>query len=289
MEYKTLGTSQVRVPEIGLGTWKYSGGVVPLRAGIAHGACLIDTAEIYGTEEVVGEAIRDCRERMFIATKAAPRNFRRDRLIAAAEASLRRLGTDYIDLYQLHWPNFAVPIEETMAAMEELVDSGKVRFIGVSNFSIAELKSAQAALSKHKIVSNQVRYNLIERTIEGGLLKYCRDSGITVIAYTPLGSGRSHLLAHDRDGTLAGISETSGKTEAQIALSWVLAKEGVIAIPKASSVAHAVEDCAASGWRISLADFEALNKRIRFKRRGRFLSALQRYRRNAYQLAGRKI
>src|SRR5437588_7645675 len=132
MESKALGSSQLLLPEIGLGTWNYAGGPEPLRVGIDHGAHFIDTAEIYGTEEVVGRAVRGDRARVFLATKVAPRNFRRRNLIAAADASLRRLGTDFIDLYQLHWPNYTVPIEETIGAMESLVDAGKVRFVGVS-------------------------------------------------------------------------------------------------------------------------------------------------------------
>src|SRR4029077_2021671 len=140
------------------------------RAAIEYGACLIDTAEAYGTEEIVGQAISGRRDRVFLATKVLPRNFKRRDLVAAAERSLRRLGTDYIDLYQLHWPNLTVPIEETMRGMEELVDTAKVRFIGVSNFSVRDLINAQAALSKQRIAANQVRYNLVERTIEGGLL-----------------------------------------------------------------------------------------------------------------------
>src|ERR1017187_10284944 len=131
---KELNQTGIRLPEIALGTWQYQGGVEPLRAGIALGANFIDTAEAYGTEEVVGQAIKGIREKVFLATKVSPRHFRRPDVIRAAEQSLRRLNTDYIDLYQLHWPNYSVPIGETMAAMEELVETGKIRFIGLSNF-----------------------------------------------------------------------------------------------------------------------------------------------------------
>ena len=137
MNHKELANTGTRLAEIGLGTWQYEGGVEPLRTGIALGACFIDTAESYSTEEVVGRAIQGIRNKVFVATKVSPRHFRRSDVIRSAEASLRRLKTDYIDLYQLHWPNYAVPIEETMAAMEKLVESGKIRFIGVSNFSAA--------------------------------------------------------------------------------------------------------------------------------------------------------
>src|SRR5580692_6865530 len=157
MEPKTLGTTQLLLPEIGLGTWRYSGGTEPLRAGVEHGACFIDTAESYGTAEIVARAVRDCRDRGFLATKVSPRNFHARDLIAAADRSLQKLQTDHIDLYQLHWPNYTVPIEETMGAMERLVESGKIRFIGVSNFMLADLKAARKVLVKSSIVSNQVR------------------------------------------------------------------------------------------------------------------------------------
>jgi diketogulonate reductase-like aldo/keto reductase len=170
MDHKDLADAGVRLPAVGLGTWQYRGGIEPLRTGITLGACFIDTAESYGTEEIVGHAIHGIRKDIFLATKVSPRHFRHTDIIAAAEASLKRLNTDYIDLYQLHWPNHTIPIEETMGAMEQLVDNGKVRFIGVSNFFERDLKNAQKAMSKHKIVSDQVRLNLIDRTIESGLL-----------------------------------------------------------------------------------------------------------------------
>src|SRR5258708_34531113 len=125
MLLRELGNSGIRLPEIGFGTWNYRGGIQPLRAAIECWACLIDTAESHGTEEIVGEAIKGRRRHVFLATKALPRNFRRCDLIAAAERSLRRLGTDHIDLYQLHWPNLAIPIGEPMRGMEELVDADK--------------------------------------------------------------------------------------------------------------------------------------------------------------------
>ena len=110
---------------------------------------------------------------------------RRKDLIAAAERSLDRLGTEYIDLYQLHWPNYTVPIDETMSAMEELAEAGKIRFIGVRNFSIGELERAQSGLARHRIVANQMRYSLIEGTIESGMLKYCQENSMTIIAFSP--------------------------------------------------------------------------------------------------------
>jgi aryl-alcohol dehydrogenase-like predicted oxidoreductase len=180
---KELAKTGITLPELALGTWQYQGGVEPL------GANVIDTAESYGTEGVVRQAIQGIRHKVFLATKVSPRHFRRPDIIRAAEQSLKRLKTDYIDLYQLHWPNYTVPVGETMAAMEELVETGKIRFIGVSNFSASEIEKAQATLSKNRIVSNQVRYNLVDRTIEHGLLQYCEAKQITVLAFSPLANG----------------------------------------------------------------------------------------------------
>jgi len=289
MERKPLGATPVQIPAIGFGTWRYSGGVEPLRAVVERGPCLLDTAEIYGTEELVGEVIRGRRQQVFLATKAAPRNFRRADLIRAAENSLRRLGTDYIDLYQLHWPNLTVPVQETMSAMEELADAGKIRFIGVSNFSTGCLRRAQAALSRHKIVSNQVCYSLIDRTIESGLLPYCQQNSITVIAFSPLGLNFAALREADPVGVLAQVASESGKTEAQVALNWLIAKKNVIAIPKASTIAHALEDREAAGWRLSAGQYALLESEVRFRRNGPLHALARDCRRYVLQYLGRGI
>ena len=138
-----MGSTGVMVPEIGLGTWKYRGGVEPLQTGIGMGSSSIDTAEMYRTEDVVGQVIASRREEVFLATKVSGSHLRRDQVLRAADASLRLLNTDYIDLYQIHWPNRGVPIAETMGAMESLVDSGLIRYIGVSNFRLGELQEAK--------------------------------------------------------------------------------------------------------------------------------------------------
>ena len=251
MEHKQLGNTGVKIPEIGLGTWSYTGGERPLRKGIELGAFLIDTAESYGTEEEVGQAIRGIRDRVFLATKVSPHHFRRKHLVNAANQSLKRLGVDYVDLYQLHWANPDIPIEETMGAMESLVEAGKVRFIGVSNFSVAQLRQAQAALSAARIVSNQVEYSLVARNIESELLPYCQEVRITVIAYSPLAEGLNHIFERDSSGAVERVATITGKTPAQVALNWCISKDNVVAIPKANSVAHVEEDCEASGWRLS--------------------------------------
>jgi diketogulonate reductase-like aldo/keto reductase len=284
---KELANTEVLVPEIGLGTWNYKKGVEPLRAAIEYDACLIDTAEAYGTEEIVGQAIKGQRSRVFLATKVLPRNFRWRDLVAAAEGSLRRLGTDHIDLYQLHWPNLTIPVEEPMRAMEALADVGKIRFIGVSNFWIRDLKNAQAALSNRRIVANQVRYNLIDRTIEGGLLQYCQEKGITVIAYSPLATDLANIRVLDPEGVLHRVAQASAKSEAQVALNWCVSKENVIAIPKASTVAHVMENVGASGWKLDPELARLLDNRIRYRRRGTLELGARRAVRWGMQMIGR--
>ena len=148
MEFRPLGKTGETIPEIGLGTSGYRVGVEPLQKGVSLGA-LIDTAEMYRTEDMVGMAVQDIRESTFVATKVLPRNLKYSDLMEAAERSLRLLQTDHIDLYQLHYPNPGIPIAETMGAMEELVDKGKVRFIGVSNYSSSDLAEAMKAMTKY--------------------------------------------------------------------------------------------------------------------------------------------
>jgi diketogulonate reductase-like aldo/keto reductase len=263
MELQKLGNTEVLVPEIGLGAWKYRGGVEPLRHGVALGAYLIDTAEIYGTEDVVGQAIKGMRERVFLATKVSGAHLRYDDVMRAAAASLRRLDTAYIDLYQIHWPNTQVPITETMRAMEALVDAGQVKYIGVSNFSVRELRAAQAAMRKYPIVSNQVLYSLSRRDIEDDLLPYCQEHQITIMAYTPLDDGRlaDPARVRQRQGreALAHIAAEVQKTPAQVALNWCTAHANVIAIPKSNRLERIAENCGASGWRLAPTQMQRLN------------------------------
>ena len=256
MELKPLGATGVMVPEIGLGTWKYTGGDAPLRRGIALGATLVDTAEMYRNEVEVGQAIAPVRGQVFLATKVLGSHLRYDQVLKAAEESLRKLNVDQVDLYQVHWPNSRVPIAETMRAMEELVDRGVVRFIGVSNFSLPQLREAQASMARYPIVSNQVLYSLKARRIEAQLLPYCRDNNVTIIAYTPLADGslavKSRLRPDRRFRALEQVGAEVDKTPAQVALNWVTSHPSVITIPKTNSIARTEENCAASGWRLSL-------------------------------------
>jgi diketogulonate reductase-like aldo/keto reductase len=288
MRYKELGKTGVLLPELALGTWRYRGGVESLIAGIDLGINFIDTAEAYGNEEIVGRAIKGRRDDVFLATKVLPRHFRRKHVIHAAEQSLRRLNTDCIDLYQLHWPNYAVPIAETMAAMEELVAAGKVRFIGVSNFSVTDLEKAQASLSNSKIVSNQVRYSLVNRTIEDGLLQYCESKQITVLVFSPLATGLMNIRGYDREDVLGRIASAIGRTRVQVALNWCIRWHNVIAIFKADKIEHVRENCGASGWNLSASDLDSL-ERIPFQRLGHLEKFARRLARHCLQRMGRNI
>jgi diketogulonate reductase-like aldo/keto reductase len=264
MKFKTLGNTRVMVPEIGLGTWNYKGGVEPLRKGIELGATLIDTAEGYYTEDVVGEAVKGIRDQVFIATKVSGRHLDYDGVLRAAEGSLIQLETDYIDLYQIHWPNPRFPIKATMRAMEKLADDGVIKYIGVSNFALEEMQEAQAYIRHHQIVSNQVLYNLNSREIEHDLLLYCQKHQITIMAYTPLDNGNltkgSSLFKRNKLRVLEQIASETNKAIAQVALNWCISQPYVIAIPKSDSVKRTIENCGASDWRLSPEQIDRLNE-----------------------------
>ncbi len=265
-----LAKTGVSIPEIGLGTWEYRAGPQPLRKGLEAGALFIDTAESYGSESVVGEAVRGIRDRVFIATKVSPQNLGPADLRRSVEASLKRLGTDFVDLLQLHEPNPAIPIDDTMGAIAELITAGKVKFAGVSNFSATQLKAAQKALGRYPIVSNQVRYNLIDRTIEMELLPYCRANHVTVIAYCPLARGLSRIRDCDPTGVIDRLSQETGKSPAQIVINWCVCQAGVVAIPKGNSVEHILDNCGASDWRLNQEQLALLDERVQHRRRTRF-------------------
>jgi diketogulonate reductase-like aldo/keto reductase len=265
MELKELGTTGTMVPAIGIGVWRYGGGIEPLRRAIELGAALIDTAEIYGTEGTVGQAIKGVRDRVFVASKVSGDHLRYDEVLKAAEASLKRMDISCIDLYQIHWPAGHVPITETMRAMEHLADRGMIKYIGVSNFSAAETREAQAAMKHHPIVSNQVIYSLNRRGIEEELAPWCRRNNVTIIAFTPLDSGRLAKRARYESnakgmGMLDQIAQASGHTLAQVALNWLIAKPGVITIPKSDHVERVEENCGAGEWHLSEDQVRALDE-----------------------------
>lgn len=272
MKFKTLGNTSQKIPVIGRGTG--IGGYLAktatygekhiraLRLGIDLGMTLIDTAEEYGNgraEEIVGKAIKGIRDKVFIATKFSPEHNSYNYVLRSAENSLRRLQTDYVDLYQIHWPNPNIPIEETMKAMERLLNEGKIRYIGVCNFSLDELKEAQTALTNEGIVSIQVEYNLFDRSIEKNILPYCEQKNITTIAYSPLDQGRI-ASGDEKMRVLKSVAAKYGKTAAQVTLKWLLTHQTVIVIPNSTNEKHIVENSSSVDFELLNEDFKEINK-----------------------------
>ena len=205
---------------------------------------LIDTAEMYGngrSEELIAEVITGRRERVYIVSKVLPSNASRRGTIAACEHSLKRLKTDYLDLYLLHWPG-SIPLEETLEAFVALQKRGSIRHYGVSNFDIDDSRNAHALPGGAEIATNQVLYNLEQRGVEWSLLPWCRERALPLMAYSPLGSDSRRLRTHP---VLKAMSARLGATPSRIALAWLLRQPDVVVIPKASSEAHVRDNHAA--------------------------------------------
>ena len=256
------------LPAIGQGTWFMGENaslrrqeVTALRAGIDLGLTLIDTAEMYaegGAEKVVGEAIRGQREKVFLVSKVYPWNAGGKEMVSACEGSLRRLGTETLDLYLLHWRgNFA--LAETVEAMEKLIAQGKIRHWGVSNLDVDDMRELWQVNGGRACAANQVLYHLASRGIEHSLLPWCQRQTMPVMAYCPLaqaGRLRSGLLAHPQ---VQAVADAHGVTAAQVLLAWVIQHPGVMAIPKAATVAHVEENAAARQIRLTAEDMTKLN------------------------------
>ena len=266
---RTFGWTGVEVPVVGQGTWMIEGSragerraVEALRAGIDLGLTHIDTAEMYGSgraEELAGEAIAGRRDEIFLVSKVLPSNASYDGVLRACARSLARLGTDHLDLYLLHWES-SYPITETMRAMERLIDERQIRFAGVSNFDVAQVEAAQAALRNHKLASNQVLYHVRERGIERRLLPYCEQRGIAVVAYTPFGRKAFPRLASHPGRTLAEIAQRNGRTVRQVILNFLTRLPHVFTIPKASHPEHTRENAGGSGWILPPEDIAAIDR-----------------------------
>jgi aryl-alcohol dehydrogenase-like predicted oxidoreductase len=302
MERVEIGRSGLKVSEIGLGMWQAGEPVWGAGTGYTDDDCvaamvrayergvnLIDTAEGYGhgrSEEVVGRGILEIgRDNLVIATKT--HHPRHDHVLRACEGSLRRLGISEIDLYQVHWPDpwAQVPLRQTFRALETLHREGKIRHIAVSNFGVRDLEEARSLLSRADIVSDQVRYNLVDREVEAEVVPYCRREDITVLAWSPLAKGvlsgkyrtenrptddlrkdspmfrEANLKEFDKVlAPLREIGRDRGKTPAQVALNWTLRDGGVVPIPGAKSAAQAEENAGAGGWRLTAEESRRLSR-----------------------------
>jgi diketogulonate reductase-like aldo/keto reductase len=252
------------VPRFGIGTWRMGESarvrkdeVAALRAGLDLGVTLIDTAEMYGNgvaEEIVAEAVGARRDDIFIVSKVLPSNSSARGTIAACERSLKRLRTDRIDLYLLHWRG-DTPLEETLEAFVTLAGSGKIRHWGVSNFDLADMTELAALPAGNGCATNQVLYNLTRRGIEYDLLPWQRERRIPTMAYSPIEQGR--MLNH---AELRKIAAGRGVTAAQVALAWLLRQPDMIVIPKATSLAHLRENVAALDLVLTDADLTGLDR-----------------------------
>jgi diketogulonate reductase-like aldo/keto reductase len=252
------------VPVLGQGTWfmgeqarHAADEAAALRLGLDLGMTLIDTAEMYGdggAEEVVADAIAGRRSDVFLVSKVLPQNSSRKGTIAACERSLKRLSTDVIDLYLLHWRG-SVPLRETVDAFEALKQDGKIRHWGVSNFDIADMVELFALPGGRNCAANQVLYNLTRRGIEFDLLPWCQEHATPIMAYSPIEQGR--MVNH---AALKAIAGRHGATPAQVALAWLLRQDGVITIPKAVTPQHVHENRLAADLRLTGDDLAALDK-----------------------------
>jgi diketogulonate reductase-like aldo/keto reductase len=251
------------LPILGQGTWgmgekrrEHAREVAALQLGFDLGMTFVDTAEMYGdggAEEVVGEAIRGRRDAVFVVTKVLPENASRTGTIRAAERSLKRLGSEWIDLYLLHWGG-PHPLSDTLEAFEELRQAGKIRHYGVSNLDLRQMEEAEGLAHGSRIATDQVLYNLGRRGIEVDLLPWCTARRIAIMAYSPYDHGRL-----SRKKVLQEVARRHGCTLSRVALAWVIQHENVMAIPKASDPRHVRDNAAAADLVLTTQDFEELD------------------------------
>jgi diketogulonate reductase-like aldo/keto reductase len=251
------------VPAVGQGSWHLAQGRHPeaaeeeaLRLGVSLGMRLIDTAELYGdgsSESMISRVIAGQRDRVFLVSKVLPNHTSGDGIVRACEGSLARLGTNYLDLYLLHWRNADTDLSRMVAAFEGLRATGKIRAWGVSNFKVSDMEDLLRVPDGHRCATNQVRYNLDSRGIEYDLLPWCEHHGMPVMAYTPLGDGLVH------DPLLALIGAAHNCSASAVALAWTIRSGNVIAIPESGSAAHVRENAAALSLTLTPQEIDALN------------------------------
>jgi len=278
MVKKRLGNSNEYIPALGQGTMGLGGFlevdkdddfdyIKTIKLGIDYGLTFIDTAEAYGdghAEELVGSAISNQRSRVFIATKVSPEHLSYEDIIRACEGSMKRMATDYIDLYQIHWPNPGIQIKETMEAMKYLREQGKIRFIGASNFSLEQIRESMEIFGQEGFISVQSEYNLFDRSIEYDILPFCEENDLLTIAYSPLDQGYI-AQGNSRIETLENIAQKYGKTRAQIVLNWLVSHPNVIAIAKAVKPEHIRQNATAADFEIDQADIQTIDRAFECK------------------------
>jgi diketogulonate reductase-like aldo/keto reductase len=264
MKSKQFGSSGPDVSVIGQGTWYLDRGdrkkaIAALQRGIDLGMTHIDTAEMYGDAElVIADAISGRRDEVFLVSKVLPSNASRRGTITACERSLKRLNTDRLDCYLLHWPG-SYPLSETVAAFEDLVRAGKIKSWGVSNFDVDDLDELLEVSGEGKIACNQVLYHLNERAIEHAVIPWCTKHGVAVVAYSPFGHNDFPAAASAGGKLLRKIADQHKATPRQIALAFLARETPVFPIPKASSAEHAAENAAAGSLALSAAEISALD------------------------------
>src|SRR6478609_7780514 len=241
----------------GLGKGKHPQAVEEdaLRTGLSLGMTLIDTAEVYGSEDFIGRAIAGQRDRVFLVSKVWPNHVAGDGITRACEASLKRLDTDHLDLYLLHWPKGVPNLSSVVTAFESLRSAGKIRAWGVSNFKVSDMEDLFRVQKGDRCATNQLPYSLADRGIERDLLPWCEQHGMPVMAYSPLGGAGASLL---RDPTLGHIGAAHGCSAAAVALAWTIRDGNVIAIPESGSVAHVKENAVALSLTLTRQELQSL-------------------------------
>jgi diketogulonate reductase-like aldo/keto reductase len=278
MRFREFGPAKNNVSVIGQGTWNIEtsdrrAAVAALRQGLDRGLNHIDTAEMYGagkSEQIVGEAIAGRREEVFLVSKVLPSNASRKGTLEACERSLRHLKTGYLDCYLLHWRG-RYPLTETIAAFEELQQAGKIRSWGVSNFDIGDLEEAWAIAGPGRMACNQVLYHLEERAIEHAVIPWCAEHGVSVVAYSPFGSGNFPKPASAGGRALREIADARGATPRQIALAFVVRWPSVFTIPKASTPEHTADNAGALNFVLASGEIARLEAVFPLGRRPRSL------------------
>ena len=278
VERRRFGSTGPRVPVLGQGTWRLDTGsrraaISALRQGLDLGMTHVDTAEMYGdAEEWIAEAIAGRREEVFLVSKVLPENASRDGTLAACERSLARLRTDRLDCYLLHWRD-EHPLEETVAAFEQLERDGKILAWGVSNFDVPDLEDLAKLAAPGRPACNQVLYHLRERAIEHDVLPWCEERGVAVVGYSPFGHGRFPGPRTPGGRVLVEIAAAHGATARQVALRFLVRRPALFAIPKAARPEHVAENAEAERLRLGAPELARIERAFPLGRRPRVLSA----------------